>query len=408
MNENAGPQTVNLSGITSGTANENQVFTITAVSSNTGLIPNPTANYNSANTTGSLTFTPAASGSGTAIVTVTANNGGVSNNIVTRTFTVTVNAVNQPPTLDPLDDQIVYEGGKSQTVNLSGITSGAANEKQKLKITVVSDNPHLISNPKISYGSPKTNGLLIIKPPGKATGTVTVTVTVNDGGKSNNIVSRTFKITAVAPPLPAFDPINDSALSADATWQTNVVTGISAVATNETPKLKLTVKSSNSSLLHTPIVRYNSPDATAELIFKPAGAKTGTAIVTVTLEDKARKINNTFTQTFTITVLSNNVATPSAAIQAGNDPTNSAAGDLSGGPVPVTLESLGYANGQFALTVVGAPGYEPAVSGTTYVIEASRDLVNWIPVHTNTAPFTFVDTDAGQFSQRFYRSVYAP
>ena len=123
------------------------------------------------------------------------------------------------------------------------------------------------------------------------------------------------------------------------------------------------------------------------MTFKPASEKTGTTIITVTLEDSARKINNAFSRTFTITVLSNNVT---------------------GGPAPVTLESLGYANGQYALTVADAPGYEPAMSGTTYVIEASTDLVNWVPVHTNTAPFTFVDTNASQFDQRFYRSVYAP
>jgi hypothetical protein len=69
-----------------------------------GLIPNPTVNYTSANTTGSLTFTPVSNGYGTATITVTVNDGGTSNNIVTRTFTVTVNAVNQPPTLNAINN----------------------------------------------------------------------------------------------------------------------------------------------------------------------------------------------------------------------------------------------------------------------------------------------------------------
>jgi len=55
--------------------------------------------------------------------------------------------------------------------------------------------------------------------------------------------------------------------------------------------------------------------------------------------------------------------------------------------------------GQFALTVNG-------VTGFTYVVQASTNLVNWISVQTNTAPFTFVDVNASQFSQRFYRSFY--
>ncbi len=408
INENAGLQTVSLSGITSGATNENQTLTVTASSSNTGLIPNPTVNYTNANTTDSLTFTPVVCKTGTATITVTVNNGGTSNNIVTRTFTVTVNAVNQSPTLNALGNLIVYEDAKSQKVDLSGIASGAANEKQKLKITAVSGNPGLIPNPKINYTSPRTTGLLTFTPVVNTTGTAAITVTVNDGGASNNIVTQTFTVTVIAPPLPTFDAINDITISEDAPLQTTTVTGISCVATNENPKLKLIVKSSNPSLIHNPKVIYRSPDATATLTFKPTAKKTGTTIITVTLDDSARRINNTFTRTFTITVLSNNVATPSVAIRAGTDPINSATGDLTSGLVPVTLQSLGYANGQFALTVAGAPGYEPALSGTTYVIEASTDLVNWVPVYTNTAPFTFVDTNASQFGQRFYRSVYAP
>src|SRR5208282_1964379 len=89
INENAGLQTVNLSGITSGAASQNQVLTITATSGNTNLIPNPTVSYASGNTNGSLTFTPLTNATGAAIITVTANNAGASNNIVTRTFTVT-------------------------------------------------------------------------------------------------------------------------------------------------------------------------------------------------------------------------------------------------------------------------------------------------------------------------------
>jgi hypothetical protein len=66
-----------------------------------------------------------------------------------------------------------------------------------------------------------------------------------------------------------------------------------------------------------------------------------------------------------------------------------------------TLASTAHAAGQYALIVAGVPGYN-------YVVEASTDLVDWVPVQTNTAPFTFVDANAGQFGQRFYRSVYSP
>ena len=45
-----------------------QALTVTAVSSNPGLIPNPTVSYTSPGTTGSLRFTPVANASGTATI----------------------------------------------------------------------------------------------------------------------------------------------------------------------------------------------------------------------------------------------------------------------------------------------------------------------------------------------------
>ena len=56
--EDAGPQTVNLTGITAGTGESTQLLQVTASSNNTGLIPNPTVTYTSPAATGSLSYTP--------------------------------------------------------------------------------------------------------------------------------------------------------------------------------------------------------------------------------------------------------------------------------------------------------------------------------------------------------------
>jgi hypothetical protein len=88
--ESSGLQTVNLTGIGTGSMNETQTLTITATSNNTGLIPNPVVSYVSPAATGSLSYTPVAGISGTAIITVTVNDGASNNNTIVRVFTVTV------------------------------------------------------------------------------------------------------------------------------------------------------------------------------------------------------------------------------------------------------------------------------------------------------------------------------
>ena len=89
----AGQQTVNLAGIAPG-GGESQTITVTAASDNTSVVPTPSVTYTSPNATGTLTFTPSATQSGVATITVTVmDNGGTANggvNVTTRTFKVTV------------------------------------------------------------------------------------------------------------------------------------------------------------------------------------------------------------------------------------------------------------------------------------------------------------------------------
>ncbi len=57
--------------------------------------------------------------------------------------------------------------------------------------------------------------------------------------------------------------------------------------------------------------------------------------------------------------------------------------------------------GQLSFNLSGVAGYP-------YVIESSIDLTTWLPLQTNTAPFTFTLTNAADFSQRYFRAAYFP
>jgi len=275
-------------------------------------------------------------------------------------YSTPTSLINQPPKLSPLVNFALKENAGQQTVRLSGITSGAANEIQTLTLTAASSNLGLIPNPTVTYTSPNANGTLTFTPVANAYGTATINVTVNDGGAVNNILTRTFTVTVVPSG-------GQPALINQLPNQVAIVGQTIAFSTINTPR-------EQGGLLTPQTYQWkfngiNLPSATnsALTLSKITADQAGAYSVTV-----ANGTTST-SSTATLTVYSTAAATLTPDVQA---------------------------SGQFALAVTGVPGYQ-------YVVQASTNLVDWIPVQTNTAPFTFVDTDAGNFRQRFYRSVYA-
>jgi hypothetical protein len=427
INENAAATSVAITGISSGAPTEVQTLTVTASSSNPSLIPNPTVNYTSPNQTGTLIFAPVTYASGTAVITVMVNDGGATNNLVKKTFTVTVNAVNQPLTSNPISNVSINENAARQTIPLSGITPGAPNEKQTLLASAVSSNPSLIPNPAVKYTSPTATGTLTFTPVAKTFGTATITVTINNGGKSANIFKKTFNVTVnpVNQP-PTLNAIGNISIKENAASQTIALGGITSGAPNEKQTLIVSAVSSNPSLIPNPTVKYTSPNATGTLTFTPVTNAMGTATVTVTANDGGTS-NNIVAKIFTITVTTVVASNPSGSKATGNTTTTKQSSPNGSGivsaaavsqntdiaksttsnpknnltvepPSPATLTQAVYANCQYAFYVSGTPGSQ-------YVVQASTNLVNWVSVETNTAPFTFVDVNAAQFTHQFYRAV---
>ncbi len=196
-------------GISPGPSNESgQTLTFLATgNTNAGLfsaVPSIASN-------GTLTYTPAADASGTATITIVLqDNGGSSNGgqdtSTSRTFTITVRAVNDSPTLDPVSNVTVPEDAGPQTVSLTGITAGGG-ETQTLQVTATSSNPALIPNPTITYTSPNAAGTLNFTSNPNANGTTTIVVTVRDAGLNGFLgdaddatTTRTFTATVTATP----------------------------------------------------------------------------------------------------------------------------------------------------------------------------------------------------------------
>ena len=340
VNEDSGAGTVTLTGITAGASNESgQTLTVTASSDTTGVIPNPTVS--GSGTARTLSFTPVADANGSATITVTVmDDGGTASggvDTVTQTFTITVNAVNDAPTLDAIGAVTVNEDSGAGTVSLTGIgTGGGADESgQTVTLTAVSSDSSILPTPSVTgTGATRT---LNFTPAANAFGAVTISVTAaDDGGTANGGVDRvvqTFALTVTAVnDAPTLDAIADVTVNEDAGATVVTLTGISTGPSNESGQTltSFTASSSNTAVVPSPVL--TGTGATRTLTFTPAANASGTATITVSAQDDGGVANggaDSVTQTFTITVTAINdapVNTVPATLSLAEDATRAVTG----------------------------------------------------------------------------------
>lgn len=197
VDEDASEQTVSLTGISTGAANELQGLTITATSSDPSVVPNPVVDYTSGST-GAIRFTPVANASGLVTITVRVEDTGGTPGVdfIEQTFQVMVNPINDAPTLDPLSPLTIDEDATEQTVNLTGISAGPSEGTQSVTVTATSSNLALIANPTVDFTGGST-GSIRFTPIANMNGSATITVRVEDTGGTPGVdfIERTFVVT---------------------------------------------------------------------------------------------------------------------------------------------------------------------------------------------------------------------
>ncbi|MBP7691746.1 MAG: tandem-95 repeat protein [Anaerolineales bacterium] len=202
--EDAGAQTVAgwAAPLNPGPAELAQTLTFAVTNTQASLFSAPPA----VNAAGDLTYTPAANANGAAQVFVSAlDNGGTANGgvnqSITRTFTLTLTAVNDAPSFALAAGPTVLEdsGAFSQANFLTSLRSGpvtAADEAgQAVTVAVTNSVPALFAAQPALDGA----GALTFTPAANANGSATVTVTAqDDGGVLNggaDTTAQTFVIT---------------------------------------------------------------------------------------------------------------------------------------------------------------------------------------------------------------------
>jgi VCBS repeat-containing protein len=316
-NEDAGAQSVAnfATAISAGPADENAQAVSFVVSSNTN--PALFAVGPSIDADGNLTYTAAANATGTATITVHAHddggtaNGGIDNS-TDKTFTITVNPVNDAPsfTLTSATSSNEDAGARSVANFATAISAGPADENAQTVSFVVAGN----TNPGLFSVGPSidANGSLTYTAAANASGTATITVHARDsGGTANGGVDtsadQTFTIT-VNPvnDAPGFTLASGTNSNEDAGAQTvaNFATAISAGPADENAQAVSFVVTGNSNAALFAV--GPSIDADGNLTYTAAANASGTATITVHAKDSGGTANggvdSSADQTFTITV----------------------------------------------------------------------------------------------------------
>ena len=191
VSEDAKAQSVTgwASGISAGPSDESaQKVSFRTANSNNSLFT--AAGQPKISPDGTLTYTPAKDANGSATVSVKATddggtaNGGV-NTSAAKTFTITVNPVNDAPTV------VVAAGGQCGTSGTSGqinLTVGdVESAASALTLGATSSNQNLVPNSGLSVGGSGANRTLTVSAASRRSGTATITVRTSDGQGSDTV-----------------------------------------------------------------------------------------------------------------------------------------------------------------------------------------------------------------------------
>ena len=301
-NEDAGVLTVPAPGVLTNDTDA-ELDPLTAVLA-TGL--NPAASGSLVlNADGSFTFTPAADWNGVATFTYFANDG-FANSGTAATVTITVTAVNDPPSFTKGADQVVLEDAGAQTVNgwATAISAGPANESAQTLTFNITGN----TNPALFSAAPAVDpatGNLSYTPAANANGTATITLVLQDnGGGLDTSPPQSFTITVTAVnDAPSFTKGADQTVAEDSGAQTVAgwATAISAGPANEAGQtLTFNVTGNTNPALFSAGPAVNA--ATGNLTYTPAANANGSATITLVLQDNGGGADTSPPQSFTINV----------------------------------------------------------------------------------------------------------
>jgi uncharacterized delta-60 repeat protein len=344
-------------------------LTVTGASSNTTLVPTANIMLGGTGASRTVTVTPAANQFGTTTITVTVSDGSASAN---DTFLLTVNSVNDAPTISNITDQSI--GVNTLTNSLPFTVGDVETAAAALTVSGTSSNQTLVPDGSIFFSGSGANRTVTVVPESNRIGTVTISVSVIDGLLTS---TDTFVLTVLGADIAVEQPFNSNIANGGTKSFGNVAVG------------------ANSSLNFV-IKNTGNADLTGLTITKD-GADAG--MFTVTANPTAPVSGPNGTTAFTVRFAPTSVGLKTAAIHiASNDPDESPFDiTLTGGPpeVPeIAVERSGV-----NITDGGSVGIVTATVGSPVDAVFTMRNTGTAPLALSGIPAVVVSgTDAALFS----------
>lgn len=187
-------------------------------------------------------------------------------------------ATNNAPGISAIADQQIARNGTTGPIafSVTDIETPAAS----LSLSGHSSSTSLVPNGNISFGGSGASRTVTVAPAANQSGTATITVTVSDGGA---LTDRAFQLTVAQGTPPTLSAL------ADITTPPITSTGAIAVTVGDAESgpgpLVLTGVSSNQALLTDGNISFGGSGASRTIELTPESGQTGTAIVTIRVED---------------------------------------------------------------------------------------------------------------------------
>jgi len=271
--------------------------TLTAASSNPGLVPTGNIVFGGSGADRTVAITPVAGLTGTASITLTLSDG-----VATASESLVLEA-NGLPSLSGLTDQTTPEDTPLTLPFTVGDNETALTE---LVLTTASSNTGLVPSSHVVLGGSGGSRTLTIVPLPNLSGAATITVTVYDKVWS---VSQALTLTvgAVDDP-PELTNLNDQSTNLNTPSDPQVF-GLSDVDTN-LDSLVLSAASSDPSLVPAGNIVFGGAGGERTVTVTPAADQTGAAVITVTVSDGMSSASSAYILTVSAVPVSTATPTP--------------------------------------------------------------------------------------------------